>query len=948
MVERIAPLEPLIVNHNLRHVNLNLNILYQNVRGLRTKLVNLRCSFPLLLSYDVIILTETWLSPDIHSSELGFEGFRIFRLDRNSLNSPFSRGGGVLIAIKDKFKSSFANTHIVNVEQVFATLTYGSFTLLIGAIYLPPNTALPIIESHTTVLEELISSINPSSVLLCGDFNFPNVTWSNGNLGLCAHGNLSTSSACIADAFSFFNFFQLNNQPNSHGSLLDLVLSNSNKVTVTIATFPLVSPDSYHPPLAIVFPITSNIQPKIEHSYSDFKSGNYAAMSQFLGSFDWASTFSLYTINDAAEVFNDALLSAINKFIPIKSFISPKFPRWVSKELKRLIFAKKKAHMVYKRSHSSLDYNIFSQLRAQCKKRSIADHTNFVKESEKLLSSSPTYFWRYINNLSKKLAIPNSVHLDNINSNLTSSSADLFNTYFSSTFNPPIILPSHSPSPFQLPYDLPSNIYFSPYDVLSALNSLKSNFSNGPDNISAICLYNCRHVVAYPLYLLFKRSLSDGVFPSVWKISAITPVHKTGDTSNVKNYRPISIIPHIAKLFESLVYSKIKRSLNHIIVDEQHGFRPGKSTTTSSVIFTSYLTDAIENRGQVDVILTDFKKAFDTVDHGLLIRELKALGVGDPLLTWIASYLTDRKQYVKLHGSVSKITNITSGVPQGGHLSPLLFILFVNSISKWITKAKFLLFADDIKIYMKIDNHESCKTLQSQLNLFLSWVEHLGLMLNIDKCHIMTFTRQRNPISYPYSLNDIPLQRVSLFKDLGIYYTPSLNFDHHINATVSKALKVMGFIKRNTSMFKSAICLRTLYFSLVRSILEYGAIIWHPYLARDLIRLERVQNRFLSYAAYLLNIEHPQHDYSLIRSKLNIPLLSTRRSEADFNFISSVLNGSLDVPEILSDIKLRVPSHNTRIHNIFHIPPHSTSYGFNHPLHRMLRSLNDAPLHCFH
>ena len=150
-----------------------------------------------------------------------------------------------------------------------------------------------------------------------------------------------------------------------------------------------------------------------------------------------------------------------------------------------------------------------------------------------------------------------------------------------------------------------------------------------------------------------------------------------------------------------------------------------------------------------------------------------------------------------------------------------------------------------------------------------------------------------------------------------------MNFEYHINTTVSKVLKVIGFINRNTSMFRSANCLRTLYFALVRSILEYGSIIWHPYLTKDVIRLERVQNRFLSYAAYLLKIEHPRHDYLPIRSNLSIPLLSTRRSDADHKFISSVLSGSLDVPEILSEVKLRVPSHSTRIHTLFFVPPHT-------------------------
>jgi len=141
----------------------------------------------------------------------------------------------------------------------------------------------------------------------------------------------------------------------------------------------------------------------------------------------------------------------------------------------------------------------------------------------------------------------------------------------------------------------------------------------------------------------------------------------------------------------------------------------------------------------------------------------------------------------------------------------------------------------------------------------------------------MSFSRQRFPIHHNYYLNGTSFNRVFLYKDLGIHYTPSLNFEHHINVTVGKALKVLGFIKRNTKQFSSARCLCALYFSLVRSILEYGVVVWHSYLAKDEQRLERVQNGFLFYIAYIIIILHPSHDYSLIRSSLGIPMLSTRR-----------------------------------------------------------------------
>jgi len=235
--------------------------------------------------------------------------------------------------------------------------------------------------------------------------------------------------------------------------------------------------------------------------------------------------------------------------------------------------------------------------------------------------------------------------------------------------------------------------------------------------------------------------LDLGIFLIVWKISSITRILKSSDPSDVQNYRPISIILHLGKLFELIVYTRIKLSLNHIIISEQHGYGSQKSTITSSVVaFTSYLSKVIEHRCQVDVIYTGFKKAFDTVDHGCLIMVFKYLGIGNPLLPWLHTYITRKKQFVKIKDAVSDLSVIPSGVPQGGHLSPLLFILFVNSITKLITKANLLLFADEIKIFLKIDSPNKCQVLQSELNIFANWESSIGLSLNTKKCHVMSFS----------------------------------------------------------------------------------------------------------------------------------------------------------------------------------------------------------------
>jgi hypothetical protein len=304
------------------------------------------------------------------------------------------------------------------------------------------------------------------------------------------------------------------------------------------------------------------------------------------------------------------------------------------------------------------------------------------------------------------------------------------------------------------------------------------------------------------------------------------------------------------------------------------------------------------------------------------------------------SYLSNHKQFVKLNGVSSGLSDVTSGVPQGGHLSPLLFCLYVNSISSYLKKAHFLLYADDIKIFLKIETLSDCLLLSNELIQFNHWVHALGLSLHISRCNVISFSRSRNPIHHPYLLNNIMLQRASLIKDLGIYYSFTLSFNHHIDIITRRANKVLGFIKRNTKLFSSPTCLRSLYFALVRSILEYGVVVWHPYLAKDQLRLEIVQHKFLSYAAFILGLPNPNHNYTDISHFLNIPPLLSRRKLIDLHFINSLLENSIDSPDLLSQIQFKVPSHNVRNPSPYYIPTLSASFSHNHPMNRMLRLAN--------
>jgi hypothetical protein len=292
---------------------------------------------------------------------------------------------------------------------------------------------------------------------------------------------------------------------------------------------------------------------------------------------------------------------------------------------------------------------------------------------------------------------------------------------------------------------------------MNGLVPLKNKKSTDPDGLSGEFLFNIRHTLCFPLWLLFRKSLDTGVFPETFKLSSVTPVFKSGVISDVCNHCPITILSHISKLFESLVLRYVQPIVNPTLIEEQHGFRPKRSTTTCNLVFVNYVFEAFTSGNQVDVIYIDFRKAFDRVDYKTLLKILMDSGFGELLLSWFGSYLKNRKQYVKVFGYKSAICNIPSGVPQEGHLSPLIFSLFINSIKSVIRNSKFLLFSDDLKLFLKICCESDRQLLQNDLYALSDWANNLGLEFNIHKCHSMSFHRTHHPIMYNYLLKEVPL-----------------------------------------------------------------------------------------------------------------------------------------------------------------------------------------------
>lgn len=271
-----------------------------------------------------------------------------------------------------------------------------------------------------------------------------------------------------------------------------------------------------------------------------------------------------------------------------------------------------------------------------------------------------------------------------------------------------------------------------------------------------------------------------------------------------------------------MILDNLTHSYSSYISDDQHGFTKKRSTMTNLVLYTDSIIREMEQGYQTDAIYTDFSAAFDKINHQIAVAKLSHLGIHGNFLKWMESYLTGRWMSVKIRDHVSEQFAITSGVPQGSHLGPFIFLLYLNDVNFAIKCGK-LSFADDFKLYFSIRKSTDAVLLQEQLNMFVGWCDTNRMALNASKCSVISFSRKHTPFIYNYSLNGTCFKRDSVVKDLGVMLDSKLTYKDHISYVASKASAQLGFIFRMSKHFKDIHCLKALYCSVVRSILEYGS-----------------------------------------------------------------------------------------------------------------------------
>lgn len=938
----------------------DLHIYYQNVRGLRTKLNTLRLALT-ETDFDVLVFTETWLDDSIPSSLFTCTNFIIYRCDRNPCNSTHTRGGGVLIACAASLNSTVIRHNYASLELLWVCIKLDCCSLFIGVIYIPPgrSSSDDVIELlHESVSEIYVHMKPVDQLMLFGDFNKPLITW-NVTVSSPLHYIPSCSSPTndsFIDGMSFNGLAQLSGVTNNRGRQLDLIFANATATEscscVRAVLCPILPLDDHHPALEISVPdmlfepsSTENLRRTRPSSGFNFSKINYARFTAELTSINWSFIEDAETVDAAVTMFNDKINSIFPLCCPFLN--PPPNPPWSNRTLRLLKTEKKRAHRRYHRDrNNSISLRIYKYAANTYRDYNRWRYDSYLVRLQDRFTTDPRSFWRFCNSRRKQNGIPPILSLNDKTASTPYEKCCLFAEHFSSVF----VEPGSRGVP------LADGLSFTPRDVLSlnhvslditsvrqSLSKLKLSFAPGPDGIPSSILKKCPSLFAPLLLRIFNRSVREGSFPTIWKSAWLIPTHKKNDRSVCTNYRGISKLCSPSIVLESIIHSSILPAIVSHISPFQHGFIPKRSTSSNLMCLISFAFNNMVSGHQTDVIYTDFKAAFDSVPLDLLVAKLERLGVGGPLLSWFVSYLYGRTYKVRVLSCYSESFPGSSGVPQGSVLSPLLFLLFINDCTSTLPRDGYLLYADDLKIFLPVSSFLDCCELQNVLNSFSLWCNANGLLLCPDKCCVISFGRSCK-FPFSYSLCGTPISRVTSVKDLGVWLDETLNFNLHVDYVVKTANKTLGLITRLSSEITDPRCLRTLYCCWVRSTLEYAAVIWSPPGSVAMARLESVQRKFtrLMVRRFLVGHYAEVPPYPIRCQLLELDSIEVRHSQIRSCFIASLLSHDLDVPCLLSGIPFYAPSRHLRDRPPLHIPSRHTRFASNDPFLRALSDFNSS------
>ena len=687
----------------------------------------------------------------------------------------------------------------------------------------------------------------------------------------------------IRDIKELYGLKQLINEPTHYGTkptTIDYIITNSDCIPEHGVKHLNVSD---HELIYVVRKKLKQQYTPINTYGRSYKNYNKADFQQLFMDHDWSELDAINDPNEYWSILLNGITSVIQKSCPLKKMVLEDYgDPWITKEIVEVLKDKIRAFLRAKNTKLPEDLTLARQARNAANRMVREAIEEFIKDNLEDNNKDAKKFWEHVNSLLPKKTKNCSISIvDNDDLPINQDKvADFINSYF-------VTIGEKLAENFD-PNDFPD---FDQYDNLmdaittdhneirELCRNINTNKSSAIDYTSSRILKDAFLVLVYKVTTCFNLSFTTGIFPDEWKLAKITPLHKGGQKNQINNFRPISLLPLPGKLIEKIVHNRITAYLNanEILNPQQNGFRSNHSTIDTVAKLTDDIALNINNGKCTLATFIDFRKAFEPVNHKILLNKANSLGIRNNTSNWLNSYLDKRKQVVFANGVTSKEGTITCGVPQGSTLGPLLFLVYINDINKDFVNSKIKLFADDTVLYTSSSSTNAARNqLQVDLNILDLWCKQHKLSINTSKTKSILFGTKKfnnNITCTNLAIAGDEITFVSEYKYLGIILDQALSFSKHIKYVHSLAAHKIYMLSKIRSCINQATAIR-IYKTKILPYFDQGDILYLDAFYKDVGKLQKLQNRALRICLQANNRYH----ISNLHHNTRIPLLSDRRT----------------------------------------------------------------------
>ena len=826
---------------------------------------------------------------ELQSTELNIPGYTL-------IENLAEKGRGICLYVNENLNISETNIDTYNSEEciwVEVKINEAS-SLTVGCIYRSPNSS----DENNLNLNKMIQSLNPTKrILMMGDFNHPQINWKDSDNIHAWDAKAEAFLESTRDAYLFQHVLEpTRHRANQQRNPLDLVFTTDDSVDNVRLEAPLGNSDH----CGIIFEIQldenqSKIQPK---TYPNYNKADYVAIKSEINNLNWKTQLADKDVNESWNLLSDTLKASCKRHVPlITKKDGKKRPLWMNQTALAKVKKKHQAWKRYLETKSGELYLEYTRARNQAKWETRKAKIAFEKMLAKNVKKNPKQFWGYVNSKRKtKVNIPDLDLKNEKGSPRTRNDmekAELLNQYFKKVFTNEDL--TNVPNVERKIVDvLLEECEISQEMVEKKLKALNQNKSPGPDNLHPRILKELSTELALPISIIFQKSVDTGKLPTPWKDGHIIPIFKKGNKHKAENYRPVCLTVICCKILESILRDQILNHLkrNNIITSKQHGFLIGRSTFTQLVETLEEWTSLLDQNNNIDILYCDFKKAFDSVPHHRLMLKVKSFGIGGKIEKWIEDFITGRRQRVCINDKKSDWIDVSSGVPQGSVLGPLLFVIFINDLPDAID-CLCKMYADDTKIYQAVNNAADAHMFQENIKELWKWSLDWQLHFHPDKCHILHMGKTNEKHRYYMGAGDdsphTHLKQTQEEKDLGVVVDNQLIFSSHCDKVVNTANKLLGIMRRSFCYLDKNI-FSLVYKGIIRPIIEYASSVYDPILMKDVNKIESIQRR-----ATKMVIGLADKNYEERLRALDLPTLRFRRVRGDMINVYKYLHQDYEV-----------------------------------------------------